>query len=369
MADWSHETRRFIYRSSDPKWLRLKASARALAGELLRWVDDDGAIYSRSGEDPVATVFRVIQADRSEREWVRSATKILLEDKHLVTEADRITIRNFKVAQGIVESAEALSVKRSKEAEKKARQRAAKRAAEQSPDEPEDSGAPVPRDTPGHVPGTTRGHVPGTTRGHVPGDIERDNAGDTQARARTRVGAQASAGAPTGPFRSVPFPSLGETNTPRVPEPRPGEVPLRRLSPATLNTRARKVLAEVEAKARHLFPSLAAEVVAGAVFEMAGRVDDYPGVGAVPLAELVAEAVGSAETHAAKARFADDEQRLVAFKRAWGWELKRAADRARKLREEGREEAPSSSGPRRSFRDRSETDDMPEMLSGPRVGG
>lgn len=131
MADWSHETRRYIYRTPDPRWLAMRASYRALAAELLRWVDDDGAIYLRSGEDPWRAVSRLIQAGPEDRTWVQSGVRALLADGHLTTDAGedgaRLLIRNFKTAQGIIESADALSQRRARDAERKARERAAKR--------------------------------------------------------------------------------------------------------------------------------------------------------------------------------------------------------------------------------------------------
>lgn len=143
------------------------------------------------------------------------------------------------------------------------------------------------------------------------------------------------------------------------PEAKPGTV-LRGVSPEKLNPRARRVFDAVEASARHLFPSLAADLVAGAAFDMAGAVDGYPGVGVYPLEELLGDTVVYAEKHATEKRLADDEQRLVAFKQSWRLTLRYANDRARQERERGR-------GGR--SRDRGGDDDGGDILIGGRPLG
>jgi hypothetical protein len=168
----------------------LSASTRALAAELIRWVDDDGALYMRPAEQAWQAVARVIQAPRSDIAWVKRATSELVDDKHLVLETGRVVIRNFKVAQGIVESAEVISQQRSKEAERKARWRASRK----------NSGSAEADET-----GQETGHVPRDMTGHVPGDSGTGSCAPAPAYARE----QAPAPAPPSsvPFRSVPFPS------------------------------------------------------------------------------------------------------------------------------------------------------------------
>jgi hypothetical protein len=60
----------------------LPASARALAGELLRCVDADGAFEVFEGEEPWEAVARIVRAEgRRDLAWVqRAATQLLGED-------------------------------------------------------------------------------------------------------------------------------------------------------------------------------------------------------------------------------------------------------------------------------------------------
>lgn len=198
MADWVHETWRRIYRTPDPEWLALKASVRALAAELLRWVDDDGAIKLRPGEGPWQAIARVIQADRSDFAWVKNGVSELLRVRHLVAETERVFIRNFPVAQGIVETADERSLRRAKEAERKARQRAANKA---KLEESRDNGSGVPSS----AADMSRGTPPGTSTQEC-GTQSPPVAPDVAAgpsRAPTRAGV----------FPSVPLPGSRDTHT------------------------------------------------------------------------------------------------------------------------------------------------------------
>lgn len=126
--DWIHETFRRLYVRVDGRWTGLPVSARGLFSELLKYVDDDGAVALGRGEKPADAVFRTVQAHKHERRRVFEDVDLLIVDGCLVVEGDRLVMPNFGVAQRIeAESADERSKKRAAAAKRQAEYRAAKR--------------------------------------------------------------------------------------------------------------------------------------------------------------------------------------------------------------------------------------------------
>lgn len=205
MADYVHASRRYVFVETDPEWLALSVSARALAKLLVVYADDEGVlVYQDADETAAAALIRRIQAAPREHAWIEAAVLELVTDTYLVVDPpdpprvrqmSPVRIRNFRTAQGITETAAERKARQRKEAEKKARQRAAKRG---GPANPSDV-PPRQAEDPGAVPPSVPPPSP------------------------SRVGAPAHA--PASPFRSVPVSDPSDPRHPPVP-PKDSAIPV-----------------------------------------------------------------------------------------------------------------------------------------------
>ena len=90
--------RRLYVREEGPFAL-LPLYVRALAAELLKFVDDEGRLFVGDRE-PWEVIARLAGAEAGERRMLRQHLPILLADGFLVRDGAYLVIRNFAVAQG-----------------------------------------------------------------------------------------------------------------------------------------------------------------------------------------------------------------------------------------------------------------------------
>jgi hypothetical protein len=96
---WKYETWRKLYVREQGSFAQLPLMARALAKQLLCYVDDDGRI-ALGGREPIeALIFRAGGGDLNDRRALRKYVPMLLADGYLVRDGDALRIRNFGPAQ------------------------------------------------------------------------------------------------------------------------------------------------------------------------------------------------------------------------------------------------------------------------------
>lgn len=96
--NWRREPWRKLYIREEGSFAGLPLLVRALAGELIKFGDDNGRI-PLGGQDPASVICRRGGAEMGERRMVRRYVQVLLDDGYLVVEGDALRIRNFKPAQ------------------------------------------------------------------------------------------------------------------------------------------------------------------------------------------------------------------------------------------------------------------------------
>lgn len=95
---WENESHVKLYRREAGSFALLPLYARALAGELLKFVDDDGRIFLGTRE-PWAAIARLCGATAGDRRLLRSHVVALLDDGYLTVVGSHLVIRNFARAQ------------------------------------------------------------------------------------------------------------------------------------------------------------------------------------------------------------------------------------------------------------------------------
>jgi hypothetical protein len=95
---WDQAWWRKLYVHEEGSFALLPLYARALAGELLKYCDDDGRIFV-GDNDPADVVARLAGADVSDRRLMRKHIPMLLADGYLIRDESYIKIKNFVDAQ------------------------------------------------------------------------------------------------------------------------------------------------------------------------------------------------------------------------------------------------------------------------------
>lgn len=96
---WGEVRWRRLYIREEGSFALLPLYVRALAGELLKFVDDEGRLYV--GErDPAEVIARLAGAEVGERRMLRTHIPILIADGYLVRDGAYLVVKNFGVAQG-----------------------------------------------------------------------------------------------------------------------------------------------------------------------------------------------------------------------------------------------------------------------------
>jgi hypothetical protein len=105
-VNWKYETRRYLYCREEGSFAALSVEARMLAGYILKYTDDKGRIYARTGEDVVEALMFRMRASRGARRWMREAYQELIDDDYLVVVSTTcVRVKNFSVAQAKPEAA------------------------------------------------------------------------------------------------------------------------------------------------------------------------------------------------------------------------------------------------------------------------
>lgn len=96
---WGEARWRRLYVREEGSFALLPLYVRALAGELLKFTDDDGRIFVGERE-PWEVIARLAGAETGERRTLRLHIPILLKDGYLVRDGAYIIVKNFGPAQG-----------------------------------------------------------------------------------------------------------------------------------------------------------------------------------------------------------------------------------------------------------------------------
>lgn len=95
---WEHAQWRKLYVREEGSFAMLPLYARALAGELLKFCDDEGRIFIGK-RDPADAVARITRAETGERRLLKQHLPALIDDGYLVHEGEHLRIRNLERAQ------------------------------------------------------------------------------------------------------------------------------------------------------------------------------------------------------------------------------------------------------------------------------
>ena len=96
---WEGNRWRRLYTREEGSFALLPLYVRALAAELLKFVDDEGRLFVGDRE-PWEVIARLAGAEAGERRMLRQHLPVLLADGFLVRDGAYIVIRNFGAAQG-----------------------------------------------------------------------------------------------------------------------------------------------------------------------------------------------------------------------------------------------------------------------------
>lgn len=96
---WGEVRWRRLYIREEGSFALLPLYVRALAGELLKFTDDDGRIFVGERE-PWEVIARLAGAEIGERRMLRQHIPLLLKDGYLVRDGAYIIVKNQVVAQG-----------------------------------------------------------------------------------------------------------------------------------------------------------------------------------------------------------------------------------------------------------------------------